>query len=192
MSKYHNHTEAFAALQAGNENGLLYFFELYHNPLILYATALIKNHQEAQDIVAESFAKLWSKRENITEWKMLKHWLYRTVYNACIDYVRREATRKKSIPQLIAQTSAVEKAALENIIQTETVHRLYSLLTQLPPRSREIFHLFYFQNKSMKEIAEALNISVNTVKTQKLRALQFLKQHSADLTLLFLYSLIFI
>jgi RNA polymerase sigma-70 factor (family 1) len=179
-------------LQSGNENGLHYFFDLYYNPLVLYATALIKNQDQAQDIVSESFFKLWSKKQNITEWKMLKHWLYRIVYNACIDSVRKEASRKKSIPHLLAQTSAVEKTALENIIQTETFHRLYSLLAQLPPRSRQIFHLFYLQNKSIKEIADTLNISVNTVKTQKLRAIQFLKQHSTGLTLLFLYALTFI
>jgi RNA polymerase sigma-70 factor (family 1) len=192
LLKYYSHSEAFLALQSGNENGLHYFFDLYYNPLVLYATALIKNQDQAQDIVSESFFKLWSKKQNITEWKMLKHWLYRIVYNACIDSVRKEASRKKSIPHLLAQTSAVEKTALENIIQTETFHRLYSLLAQLPPRSRQIFHLFYLQNKSIKEIADALNISVNTVKTQKLRAIQFLKQHSTGLTLLFLYALTFI
>ena len=192
LPKYDHHTEAFAAFRSGDESGLHYFFNLYYSPLVLYAGALIKGADQAEDIVVESFAKLWSKRQNITEWKMLKHWLYRAVYNACIDSVRREASRKKSIPHLLAQTSAVEKTALENIIQTETFHRLYTLLDQLPPRSREIFHLFYFQNKSIKEIAEDLRISVNTVKTQKLRALQFLKQHSSSLALLFLYSLIFI
>ena len=192
MFKYYNHSEAFLALQSGNENGLRYFFELYHNPLLLYATSLVKDNHQAQDIVAESFAKLWSKKQNISEWKMLKHWLYRAVYNACIDSLRKEASRKKSIPHLLAQTSAVEKTALENIIQTETFQRLYSLLAQLPPRSRQIFHLFYLQNKSIKEIADSLDISVNTVKTQKLRAIQFVKQHSTDLMLLFLYALTFI
>ena len=192
MPKYYHHTEAFAAFRSGDESGLHYFFNLYYNPLVLYAGALTKGSGQAEDIVVESFAKLWSKKQNITEWKMLKHWLYRTVYNASIDFVRREATRSKSIPHLLAQTSAVENSALENIIQTEIVHRLYSLLDQLPPRSRQIFHLFYLQNKSIKEIADTLNISVNTVKTQKLRAIQFLKQHSTDLTLLFLYALTFI
>jgi RNA polymerase sigma-70 factor (family 1) len=192
LPKYYHHTEAFAAFRAGNENGLHYFFNLYYSPLVLYAGALTKGCGQAEDIVVESFIKLWSKKQNITEWKMLKHWLYRTVYNSCIDSVRKEASRKKSIPHLLAQTSAVEKTALENIIQTEIFHRLYSLLAQLPPRSRQIFHLFYLQNKSIKEIAGALDISVNTVKTQKLRAIQFLKQHSTDLTLLFLYALTFI
>jgi RNA polymerase sigma-70 factor (ECF subfamily) len=189
LPKYYHHTEAFAAFRSGDENGLHYFFELYYTPLVLYAMALIKNQDQAQDIVSESFCKLWSRKENVTEWKMLKHWLYRAVYNSCIDSVRKEASRKKSVPHLLAQTAAVEKTALENIIQTETFHRLYSIISRLPPRSRQIFHLFYLQNKSIKEIADTLNISVNTVKTQKLRAIQFLKQHSADLALLFLYTL---
>jgi RNA polymerase sigma-70 factor (family 1) len=192
LPKFYHHTEAFAAFRSGDESGLHYFFTLYYNPLVLYAGALTKGSGQAEDIVVESFAKLWSKKQNITEWKMLKHWLYRAVYNACIDSLRKEASRKKSIPHLLAQTSAVEKTALENIIQTETFQRLYSLLAQLPPRSRQIFHLFYLQNKSIKEIADSLDISVNTVKTQKLRAIQFVKQHSTDLTLLLLYALTFI
>jgi RNA polymerase sigma-70 factor (ECF subfamily) len=189
LPKFYHHTEAFAAFRAADESGLHYFFELYYNSLVVYAAALIKNHEQAEDIVIESFAKLWSKRQNITEWKMLKHWLYRAVYNSCIDSVRKEASRKKSIPHLLAQTSAAEKTALENIIETETFHRLYSVISRLPPRSRQIFQLFYLQNKSIKEIADSLNISVNTVKTQKLRAVQFLKQHSTGLALLFLYTL---
>ena len=178
-------SKAFAAFQAGNEKGLSPFFDRYYSLLTLYAKSLTGNTEIAKEIASEAFVKLWNARESITEPRNIKPFLYRVVYNASVDYLREQQTkakRKQAYEQLL-ETS--ERAVVDKMIEAETYNRLYSLLQNLTPRSRQIFQLFYFERKAIKEIAQELGISVNTVKTHKLQALQTLKQKQ-DLLLFFI------
>jgi len=184
--------DAYIALARGDEPGLDFFFNLYYSPLIFYSTSLTNHKEVAKEIAAEAFVKLWAKRETIEEWRKVRFLLYKIVHDASIDSVREEAKAKKQIANLRIVTNTSEGSSLDSLIEAETYNRLYQLLQHLSPRTRQIFRMFYFQKKAIKEIATELNISVNTVKTQKLRAIQALKQYKDVLYFFIVYSLIFI
>lgn len=179
--------KAFNTLKKGEEKGLDFFFNRYYSPLVIYATTLTNNSQIPKEIVSEAFVKLWNNRTSIEEWRKVKFWLYRIVYNASIDYLREQQTQKKQFKDYTLLATTSERAILDTLIETETYHKLYSLLNILPPRARQIFQLFYFQNKTIKQIAAQLGVSVNTVKTQKLRAINTLKEYKDSLYILLLF-----
>ena len=184
--------EAYIALVSGNERGLDFFFNRYYSPLLFYSTSITNNHSVAQEIASDAFVKLWRAKGTIEEWRKIKFLLYRIVYNASIDYIREQKTLRRNSKDLLQITERSEKAVLDKLIEVETYNYLYLLLQNLPPRSRQIFQMFYFQKKAIKEIAQELGISVNTVKTQKLRAIQMLKDYRGSLYFFIVYSLIFI
>lgn len=184
--------EAYIALASGNERGLDFFFNRYYSPLLFYSLSLTNNHSTAQEIASEAFVRIWKNRDTIVEWRKVKFLLYRIVYNASIDYIRQQKALKRNTKDLHQISERSEKSVLDKLIEVETYNYLYLLLQNLPPRSRQIFQMFYFQNKAIKEIAKELGISVNTVKTQKLRAIQTLKEYQGSLYLLIVYALIFI
>lgn len=177
--KFYKEKHAFAALQKGKEEGLNFFYSAYSLPLMFFSLSIINNQPASQEIVSDAFLKLWQNRETVEEWKKVKHLLYRIVRNASIDYLRNQKRQTKNLEDF-KRNDSIEQSVLNKMIESETNHRLYQLLSTLPPRGRQIFQMFYFQEKSIKEIASELNISVNTVKTQKQRALQILRNNKSS------------
>jgi RNA polymerase sigma-70 factor (ECF subfamily) len=190
QKKLYQEQDAFNALIAGEEGGFDYYFNHYYSPLVFYCTKLTNNRESAKDIVVEAFIKLWKNKESITEYCKVKPLLYRTVYNASIDYLRKQKTREQAISILSSDGQFIQGNILEKLIETETYQHLYSLLSTLPFKCRQIFQMFYFQDKPIKEIAEELGISVNTVKSQKQRAIQLLKERQALISFVTTFLLI--
>lgn len=170
--------EAIVALQAGGERGLDFFFNRYYTSLTFYCQSLTHNQSAAQEIASEAFVKLWNYRHTITEPQNVKALLFRIGYNASIDYIREHQTRLKHTTHFAAQPVVpAENTALQKLAETQTFYHIYQLLHHLPPRTRQIFVLFYFGDKTHKEIARELGLTVGTVKGLKFRALQLLRDH---------------
>jgi RNA polymerase sigma-70 factor (family 1) len=179
--------QAFVALIQEEEIGLDFFFNCYYSPLLLYSNSIIRNYSVAEEIASEAFVKLWKNKGTITDGRKVKSLLYKIIYNASIDHIRQERNCRQRLESLQI-SSRFERPILDKLIEVETHHQLYLLLQNLPPRSRQVFKMFYFQNKAVKEIAQELGISANTVKTHKQRAIQYLRQHQG--TLYFLTALL--
>jgi RNA polymerase sigma-70 factor (family 1) len=178
--KIYQEHEAFIAFLSGDERGFDYFFNRYYSPLVLYAAKITGNYEVARDITSEAFIKIWNTRESFAEYPKIRFTLYRIVYNASTDYLRKQNAGQRAISNLTAFTDPVENSFLESLIETETYNNLYVMLSSLPDRCRQVFQMFYFQDKAIKEIAEELGISVNTVKSQKQRAIQLLKERHSQ------------
>jgi RNA polymerase sigma-70 factor (ECF subfamily) len=187
QEKIYHDEEAFEALQKGEEKGLEFFFNRYYSPLVFFSLTITNNKAASEDVVTDAFIKFWKARQSLTECKKIKALLYRMVRNASIDILREEKSRNHRSEVFYLEQHNNEGTVLQKMVEAETYHQLYSALTHLPPRCRQIFELFYFHDKAIKEIAEELGISVNTVKTQKQRAIQMLRENSASLSMLLFF-----
>jgi RNA polymerase sigma-70 factor (ECF subfamily) len=179
--KYYQEEDAFTALRNGEEKGLDYFFNSYYSPLLFFSTSITNSQQAAEDIVLETFVKLWRLRTEISEWKSVRFTLYRIVRNASIDYTRSRKRFKQAVQGAGSYTSTYETGALDKLAETETYHRLYLVISSLPLKCRQVFQMFYFEDMSIKQIAKKLDISTNTVKSHKQKALQLLKKKQSTL-----------
>lgn len=179
--------EAATALVRGNEAGLNYFFELYYTPLLWFSLRLTSERSAAEDIVTEAFLTLWNNRDEIRTPIYIKHYLYRVVQNAAIDLIRLR--KKKSVRNEEFQylSPASDNNVLARLIETEFHHQVYLTLNNLPPRMGKVFRMFYLQGKSCQQIAEELQVSIHTVRNQRLRALELLRQNVLTLVLLLLF-----
>jgi len=185
--------EAFSALQAGDEQGLDHFFNRYYAPLVYYAQSLTHNQGVAEEIASECFVKLWNYRTRLTDAAKVKALLFRIAYNGAIDSIREQQTRTKHAT-LFARQPAVpaENEALHKLAETGTFYNIHQLLHHLPPRTRQIFVLFYFGDRSHQEIARQLGLTVSTVRGLKHRAVQLLKKHlDASIVLIFFFLPLF-
>ena len=175
---------AFQALQVGAEKGLEAFYHLYYAPLTYFACKLTSNQPAAEDIVTEAFIKLWGNREKLTTPYSVKSYLYSTVRNAAIDWLRVQKRQAQHQQDIRYRSETTETAILHYMIEAETTHQLYTALESLPPKCRQVFSLFYLHSKELKEIARIMNISVTTVKSQKERAIELLRKRLRYLPLL--------
>lgn len=184
--------DAFAALQNGEEKGLDYFFDRYYSPLLFFSISIINDDHAAKDIVAETFIKLWRLRTEMNNCEHVKFTLYRIVRNASIDYTKSRKRFKQAIAGAHSYVSSYEGDALSKLTEIETYNRLHLLISSLPLKCRQVFQMFYFHDKSIKAIAEELKISTNTVKSQKKRALELLREKQSLLVSLVIFCSLFL
>jgi len=148
-------------------------FRQYYQPLLFFAMQYIADEEECHDIVNGVFEDLWRHIHQIDESK-IKSFLYTSVRNRCIDYVRRMKLKKQYV-EFTELMSERYIQADEQIEQKETKQRITEILNVLKPPTKEILEACYIQGKKYKEVAEEMKISISTVKKHMVRALKILR-----------------
>lgn len=169
-----------ASLQSGNEKSLQSLFNLYYRPLRFFATRLLKDQFCAEDIVEESFIKLWSRKADFKSLQNIKAFLYITTRNACLNALKQQQRDIVSKNQLAYLTSEKEEYVLNEMVKSEVLEEITRKVETLPGQCRKIFIMSFINGYKNHEIATALKISVHTVKNQKIRAIQLLKLRLQD------------
>lgn len=177
------HTEAqmLAAFQKGSEDGFALIFNRQYAPLSYFAFRMVKDKQVAEDLVQDAFVRLWNKHVNFTSMESVRAYLYITVRFTCIDYLKRRVKENGDNAQLSQQA---DKNILIHLIEAEYIDELYKALLILPPQCVKVIKMMYLQGMTAAEIARSLNISISTVKTQKMRGLAALKKQLGSLYIL--------
>lgn len=159
-----------------------YLFATFHRQLCYFALKIIKDSCEAEDIVQEIFMSLWKGDfEEFTHINALRNFLYRSVQNRCLNYIRNQKIRTRNYKNLQEKDPIDEDDFLCRQIQAEVIAEIFEAIQELPEKCREVFTLFYIEELEDKEIAEQLNISVTTIRTQKQRAKSYLRSRLGDL-----------
>ena len=127
-----------------------------------------KNESAADDVFQEVFLKLLRYQDSIKSEEHLKAWLITVTLNQCKSmFMSTWNKRKVSIDEIV-------EPAIEN--QKEDYSELYEAVRELPQKYREVIHLFYFEQLSIREIAGILNRQEGTIKTQLNRGRQMLSK----------------
>lgn len=156
-----------------NEGKLKSYFTQYYKELYYFACGYVKDTCVVEDIVSESFVKLWANMSHIQEFA-IRRYLLQTVRNACIDYLR---TQKEFFPVEECHTLAdLDENPLDYLISREDESRVLTAIKELPQRYQETLNLRNFEKLKYNEIAQKMNISVNTVKSNLREAILILRK----------------
>lgn len=150
-------------------------FRRYYRPLCLYAMHYLHNMDLVEDIVQDCFAELWEKLSTHKDISNVKSYLYMMVRNHCYDTLKKENFTDYNLsPFDLEDILTDEECEERSLIEV----RLWSAIDSLPERCREVFLLSKRDGLKYKEIAEKLDISINTVENQVSKALRLLKESS--------------
>lgn len=175
--------ELIQGIRNGDSSVFKYIYGEYYHPLFIYAQTIVKFSHLAEELVQETFLKIWESHAQIQITVSLKAYLYHCIHNNCLNFIRKEQVKHKYQEAwmedvlLHAQISLMNysEEILERIISNELEDYLNISIRELPPQCKEIFELSRKDQLTYPEIAVKLGISVNTVKTQMFRALDKLK-----------------
>ena len=159
-----------AGLRRGKEEGFAYVFRMYYSPLLNYAGRILKDVEAANDVVQECFCRLYERRRELRKELQVRPYLYKSVYNACMDAIKHQKVESNYINQelldfyfsKVVETPEAEQALLDEDLKGA----IQDAINKLPERCREIFVLSKVDGLSNKQIAEQLNISMKTVEAQ--------------------------
>ncbi len=175
----------FKLVKRGDESAFEMLFKLYYSDLCSYAVTFVKIPEIAEEIVQETFINIWQKRNSIDIDVSWKAYVYRAIHNRCLNHLKRSRVLKKldqeTHDDIIYHHQIVIKNLdpdiLDRLISEELATTIRNELEKLPVQCRKIFLLSRQEQLTYPEIAEKLNLSLNTVKTQMKRALN--KLHEA-------------
>jgi len=156
------------SFRKGENLGLDRIYEYYRIPVIRFTVSIVKDEQEAENIYHEVFMKILKKKEDINPELNFNSYVFTAVRNEIFDYlkaVKKSNLLKEKYWQRIQQSQREEEDDKE-----EKLTKLERIVKTLSPKRRKILEMNYFERKSYLEIAEALNISKNTVKNQLVKA----------------------
>lgn len=170
-------SSVFQQIRKGDETAFNHLFDEYYASLCFFAAKYLNDLDLSRSLVQQVFIDLWVKRKKIEIDISFKSYLYRSVKNRCIDYLRKEkkvSCITENIDGLyqISFTDLVEEAELKDLINR--------LINQLPPKCRKIFLLCRFEGLKYGEIAQELRISVKTVEMQMGIAMKKLREKLKD------------
>ncbi len=148
-------------------------FDQFHDRLLLFAQGLLSSNEEAADLVQDAFVALWQRLDNFNDVAAVKVFLYLTVKNKCLNIHKHEQVVRKYHTYQPAITA--EKPVMLKLIEAEVIGEIQQAIARLPKGCREVISLGYFEGLRNHEIAAQLQVSVNTVKTQKARALRLMR-----------------
>lgn len=166
------------------KNAQSYFskqFYTYYRPLCLYALRFLEDTDAVGDVVQETFAKLWEKRDTLDEITSIKSYLYTAVRNNCLMILR---SRKEfdDVEELQITDGNSEE---DRIARAELEAQLWKLIDELPEKRRKIFLMAKRDGLSYKEIAEETGLAVKTIENHISRALKSLRKKNRTLYLYF-------
>ncbi|MBD0830549.1 RNA polymerase sigma-70 factor [Aestuariibaculum sediminum] len=162
------------------------FQEIYYTlypRLLSFSLKYVKDQFVAEEVVEDCMLYLWEKRKELQAVNNLKSYLYTMVKNRSYAYLRNN---HKEIP---LETVNYESISQEDqyIIEEEAHAILLNAVEELPDKCKKVFKMSCLDGVKYKDIAQEMDISVNTVKSQRSRAIELLKRSLKDKPFVVLY-----
>jgi RNA polymerase sigma-70 factor (family 1) len=148
--------------------------------LCRFAEKFLPDASLAQDVVQESFIKLWKSGKSFDSDQALKSYLYTTVRNGCLDMLRNRSRLDSRHKQSAAGTEEAIEPVLASIIRAESIAQIYQVVKAMSPNMQQVFMLSFREGMSVSEIATELGMDLKYVKKQKYKALVALRGRFAN------------
>lgn len=147
-------------------------FEKFYKELVVYAHSFLFDQQASEDLVQDVFIYIWENSHKLEIKTTLRAYLYKSVQNRCYNYLKSLKVEVDiDVVNLNAYISSEHDFDILNNQEKMIIYnQVLKIVDQFPERMKQVFKLKYLQNYKYSEIAEELNISINSVKTQLKRA----------------------
>lgn len=143
------------------DHDLKHIFDKYAKNLCLYALNYLSVEADAEDVVQDVFLRCWEKDISLSDEKVIKTYLFNSVRNACLDKLEKKDAMCYPIDILKQEIIDEETITLDEKILVEIRNEFSSM----PEQTRKILTCVFMQNMKYREVADELDISINTVKT---------------------------
>ncbi len=143
------------------------YFE-YSEGLVRFAESFLFNRQEAEDVVQNLFIYMWDNAKQLEIKTSIKSYLYQSTRNRCLNIIRDLKVQDRR--ELLFLEAMMNSHNVDDSFDEELFAKLEKAMNDLPQKMLHVFRLKYLEGKKIAEIAESLQITESTVKTQLQRA----------------------
>lgn len=170
-------TDLLRMLRNGDAIAFGKIYKIFAPILYQRLLRLLKDTDKVEEILQDTFLKLWEKRGQIDPEQAFTTYLYRIADHLAIDVFRRISRDKALQQELWASTISFYLHTEETFLAKEQRQLISTAIEQLPPKRKQILILCKLEDKSYQEVAELLGISVSTVSNQLVKAIKEIKNY---------------
>lgn len=168
----------------GDQQAFAELVDLYQDKLYHMAYRMLSNRQEAEDVVQDTFLRVYKNLDRFDETLKFSTWIYRIATNLCIDRLRK----RKQTYSLDAESQDYEgldgysmipsddRTPESELILSDTQRIIHQAMESLPPKYKTVMMLRYIQDLSLQEVGDILGMPVTTIKTRVHRGREFLRK----------------
>ncbi len=169
--------EIIRSIRDGDPMAFRQVFDACYESLCHYAFTIVRDADEAEDTVQSMFLKIWEKRSDLDIKQSIRSYLFRSVYNQCMNHIEHNTVKEKHRNHMTVDMSAT---VAPQVFVDELENKVREAIDMLPPQCRTIFLMSRYEEMRYSEIAAKLNISVNTIQNQVCKALKILRDTLKD------------
>ncbi len=158
------HSELIVRFRDGEYQAYEELYKKFRKPALHFCVSILKDIDESENIVQDVFLKIWYKRSLLNPNRNFISYLFTIVRNHAYDH-RKVALKNDSINERFREM-ILDAHCAEKEVKEERLDRIKEAVENLSARKKEIIKLNYERGMSYKEIAEKLDIKLNTVKNQ--------------------------
>jgi RNA polymerase sigma-70 factor (ECF subfamily) len=171
-----NDRNLFLQIKQGDKKSFETLFRTYYAPLCQFSRKYVKDKDDCEEIVQGFFLKLWDKREELDINLSVKNYLFSSIRNRCLNYIKHEKIKFEYQSEMMKNPDG-QIDTTNFIMEVDLIDRIDQSIAALPARRREIFVLSREHGLKYREIADQLGISIKTVETQMGQALKELREN---------------
>lgn len=173
-------------LKAGDQSAFSSIFSAFYKDLVLFAMRYTKDLSSAEEIVQDTFVRLWEDHESVNISISIKSYLLKTIQNKFIDWCRHNKIRQTHFDFILGGTLQSESDTDGYLLRDELQAQIDDALAELPEEVSSAFRMNRYKGLKYTEIADLLGVSVRTIEVRIGKALHLLRDHLKDYLLIIL------
>lgn len=169
--------DLFFFIQGGDESAYEVMFRRYYKRLCAFSFSMLKDDAVAEELAVDVMLRLWKKRSDLSFDESLKPFLFRCIKWAVLNHLKKKKILTEPIDDMEESFGRSSLDADSRVLARELEEKYQLILSELPEQRRLIFHMSRIEHMSNQEIADQLNLSVQTVKNQISASLTHFRKH---------------
>lgn len=169
--------ELIYLLKSGDEAAFTIIYTRYWRLIYAHIYKMLKDEEEAKDILQEMFSALWVKSDQIPEQQNFAGYLYVTARHKVLNVIRHHKCKNDYFNSLARYADEASEATLQYLDERDLMVAIENEIAALPPRMRQVFEMSRKENLSYKQIGKLLGTSDETVKKQMSRSLKIIRHN---------------
>ena len=171
--------EILQGIREGDRDIFHEVFDAHYGVLCHYAFTIIRDSDEAEDMVQSIYAKLWEQRSTIDITISVRAYLFKSVYKKCMNFLEHREVKRNHNGYTVHSTLGEHQQP--EVFPEELEENIKRAINALPLQCRTIFIMSRYDGLKHSEISERMNISVNTIQNQICKALKILRIELKDI-----------
>jgi RNA polymerase sigma-70 factor (ECF subfamily) len=176
--------ELMQEIKADNMFAFDALYRKYSKRLYKFGYSILKTQEEAENLIQDVYLNLWENRYKVEKDLSIKSYLFTIAYNSAITIIRKKARESKFVEYLKTLQEISEEPVNIAFEYDELTNKLEEIIKVLPQRQKEVYLLHRVEGLKYNEIAERLNISMNTIENHMSRALKTIRKKLSNYSLI--------